>query len=177
MLDGVGVGEAPDAHAYGDTGSNSVCNTARAVGGLNLPNLRRLGLGSICDISGVPAAERPAAYYGTMKPQAVGKDSTSGHWEMMGCVLDQPMPTYPNGFPANIIEAFEKATGRKVLGNVPASGTEIIKEFGEQQVTAGGLIVYTSQDSVFQVAAHEESVAVEELYRYCEIARATTWAE
>jgi phosphopentomutase len=171
VLDGVGVGEAPDAQAYGDAGSNSVGNTARAVGGLHLPNLGRMGLGNICDIAGVPPTGTPAACFGTLTPRAPGKDSTSGHWELMGLVLDRPMPTYAHGFPAEVIEAFEKATGRGVLGNVPASGTEIIKELGEQHLATGRLIVYTSQDSVFQIAAHEEIIPVEELYRCCEIAR------
>lgn len=171
ILDGVGVGEAPDAENYGDTGSNSVGNTARAVGGLHLPNLGKMGLGNKCDIPGVPAAAAPVAHFGRMTPSAAGKDSTSGHWELMGCVLDRPMPIYPDGFPPEVIEAFETATGRGVLGNVAASGTEIIKELGERHVATGRLIVYTSQDSVFQVAAHEDVVPARELHRYCEIAR------
>ena len=171
VLDGVGVGEAPDAAAFGDVGSDSVCNTARAVGGLRLPNMGRLGLGNVCDIDGVPRVKNPVAQFGKMTPRAAGKDSTSGHWELMGCVLDDPMPVYPQGFPEEIIKPFEIATGRSVLGNVPASGTEIIREFGERQVETGGLIVYTSQDSVFQIAAHEGVIPVEELYRYCELAR------
>jgi phosphopentomutase len=171
ILDGVGVGEAPDADEYGDAGSNSVGNTARAVGGLHLPNLGKMGLGNICDVSGVAATVEATAHFGILTPRAPGKDSTSGHWELMGCLLDRPMPTYPNGFPADIVKAFEAAVGRGVLGNVPASGTEIIKELGEQHVATGKLIVYTSQDSVFQIAAHEEVIAVQELYRYCEIAR------
>lgn len=171
VLDGVGIGEAPDAASFGDTGSNSLCNTARAVGGLRLPNLGRLGLANIRDIDGVTPAAVPAAFFGKLTPRAAGKDSTSGHWELMGCALDEPMPTYPEGFPGDVIEAFETATGRVVLGNVAASGTEIIRELGERQVETGGLIVYTSQDSVFQIAAHEEVVPVDELYRCCEIAR------
>lgn len=171
VLDGVGVGEAPDAAKYGDAGSNSVGNTSRAVGGLRMPNLQRLGLGNLCDILGVAPVGEARAHHGVMRPQAAGKDSTSGHWELMRCVLDRPMPVYPEGFPEAVIEAFRRATGRGVLGNKVASGTEIIKELGEQHVATGDLIVYTSQDSVFQVAAHEEVVPVEQLYRYCRSAR------
>lgn len=171
MLDGVGVGAAPDAHAYGDRGSDSLGNTARAVGGLRLPNLGKLGLGNTCNIAGVPPEATPAACFGKLTPRAPGKDSTSGHWELMACLLDSPLPTYPNGFPSEIIEAFKAATGRGVLGNLPASGTEIIKDLGEKHAESGDLIVYTSQDSVFQIAAHEDVVGVDELYRCCEIAR------
>lgn len=171
VLDGVGIGEAPDAEAYGDAGSDSVGNTARAVGGLRMPNMQKLGLGNLCDILGVAPESRPGAHFGIMKPAAAGKDSTSGHWELMGCVLDQTMPLYPDGFPPEIIDSFSRATGRGVLGNKAASGTEIIKELGERHVETGDLIVYTSQDSVFQIAAHEEVVPREDLYRYCEAAR------
>jgi phosphopentomutase len=171
VLDGVGVGEAPDAAEYGDTGSDSLGNTARTVGGLRMPNLQRLGLGNVCDIVGVPRADRPGAHFGVMRPAAEGKDSTSGHWELMGCVLDYRLPVYPDGFPEEVIAAFSRATDRGVLGNKAASGTEIIKELGEQHFKSGDLIVYTSQDSVFQIAAHEDVVPPEELYRYCESAR------
>ncbi|MCK5408052.1 MAG: phosphopentomutase [Candidatus Krumholzibacteria bacterium] len=171
VLDGVGVGEAPDAADYGDVGSNSLGNTARAVGGLCLPNLERMGLGNVCDIPGVPPTIVPIAHHGCMRPVAAGKDSTSGHWELMGCVLDEPMPVYPKGFPTDLIAEFSRATGRGVIGNKPASGTEIIRELGDRHVETGDLIVYTSQDSVFQIAAHEEIVPVEELYRCCEAAR------
>jgi phosphopentomutase len=171
VLDGVGVGEAPDAADYGDVGSNSLGNTARAVGGLRLPNLERMGLGNVCDIPGVPPTTVPIAHHGRMKPVAAGKDSTSGHWELMGCVLDEPMPVYPKGFPTDLIAEFSRATGRGVIGNKPASGTEIIRELGDRHVETGDLIVYTSQDSVFQIAAHEEIVPVEELYRCCAAAR------
>jgi phosphopentomutase len=172
VLDGVGVGEAPDAGRYGDVGSNSIANTARLVGGLRLPNMRRMGLGNLCDIVGVPPLSAPLAHYGRMRPRAVGKDSTSGHWELMGCVLDHAMPTYADGFPAEIIERFQRETGRGVIGNKVASGTEIIMELGERHIATGELIVYTSQDSVFQIAAHEQVVPVDELYRFCETARA-----
>jgi len=171
VLDGVGVGEAPDAAAYGDTGSNSIANTARAVGGLGLPNLGALGLGNIVCIAGVPPVVCPRAHTGVMTPASAGKDSTSGHWELMGLVEDRPLPTYPDGFPRDVIDAFRTATGRDVLGNRTASGTEIIRELGERHVRSGALIVYTSQDSVFQVAAHEDVVPVEELYRICRVAR------
>jgi phosphopentomutase len=171
VLDGVGVGEAPDAADYGDVGSNSLGNTARAVGGLRLPNLERMGLGNVCDIPGVSPTIVPLAHHGRMRPVAAGKDSTSGHWELMGCVLDEPMPVYPKGFPTDLIAEFSRAACRGVIGNKPASGTDIISELGDQHVETGDLIVYTSQDSVFQIAAHEEIVPVEELYRCCEVAR------
>ncbi len=171
VLDGVGVGEAPDSARYGDAGSNSVGNTARAVGGLRMPNLERMGLGNLCDISGVAPAADAGAHHGVMQPRAAGKDSTTGHWELMGCVLDEPMPVYPGGFPDPVIDEFCRVTGRGVLGNKAASGKEVIEELGEHHVETGDLIVYTSQDSVFQIAAHEEIVPVEELYRYCEAAR------
>jgi phosphopentomutase len=171
VLDGVGVGEAPDSARYGDAGSNSVGNTSRAVGGLRMPNLGRMGLGNLCDISGVPPVADAGAHHGIMQPRGAGKDSTTGHWELMGCVLDEPMPVYPGGFPGPVIDEFRRATGRGVLGNKPASGTEVIKELGERHVETGDLIVYTSQDSVFQIAAHEEIIPVEELYRCCEAAR------
>lgn len=171
VLDGVGVGEAPDAAAYGDVGSNSLCNTARHVGSLRLPNLERMGLGNIADIEGVPPGVHPGACYGRMQPRAAGKDSISGHWELAGCVLETPFPTYPDGFPKAVIEAFEAAIGRRTIGNVVASGTEIIQRLGDDHVHSGRPIVYTSQDSVFQVAAHERVIDVEELYRICETAR------
>lgn len=171
VLDGVGVGELPDADLYGDRGSNSLGNTSRLVGALRLPTLGGLGIGNIVDIEGVPPTDEPAGLFGRMKSLSPGKDSTSGHWELMGCVLDRPFPTYPDGFPPEVVEDFEQAIGRKILGNVAASGTEIIQSLGEEHVKTGKPIVYTSQDSVFQIAAHEHVIPVEELYRYCEIAR------
>lgn len=171
VLDGVGVGAAPDAARYGDTGADSIGNTARVVGGLALPNLGRLGVGNILDVAGVPPVDSPRAHVGRMHPAAAGKDSTTGHWELMGCVLDSPMPVYPDGFPDDIIEAFAARIGRGVIGNVAASGTEIIQRLGETHVETGQVIVYTSQDSVFQVAAHEEVVPVEALYDICRAAR------
>ncbi len=171
MLDGVGVGELPDADLYGDVGSNSLGNTSRHVGALRLPTLERLGIGNIIDIEGVKRTEHPSGFYGKMNPQSPGKDSTSGHWELMGCILDRAFPTYPSGFPQEVVRRFEKAIGRGVLGNIPASGTNIIQELGEKHVRTGNPILYTSQDSVFQIAAHEEVIPLEELYRYCKIAR------
>ncbi len=171
LLDGVGVGELPDAAAYGDEGSNTLVNMAKAVGGLNLPTLQRLGLGNIAPIEGVPATVTPLACYGKMREVSAGKDTTTGHWEIAGIIRTKPFPTYPNGFPPEIIEAFEQAIGRKVLGNKPASGTAIIEELGEEHLRTGYPIVYTSADSVFQIAAHEEVVPIETLYHWCAIAR------
>lgn len=171
VLDSVGAGESPDAAKYGDEGSNTLANTALAVGGLNLPHMQRLGLGNITDIKGVPPTENPEAAFGKAQEQSSGKDTTSGHWEIAGIISREPFPVYPQGFPKEIIREFEKRTGRQVLGNKPASGTEIIKELGEEHMKTGKLIVYTSADSVFQIAAHEEIVPVEELYKICRIAR------
>ncbi|MDI6863156.1 MAG: phosphopentomutase [Pseudothermotoga sp.] len=170
VLDSVGIGELPDAHLYGDEGSNTLVNTARAVGGLNLPNLAKMGLGNLDEIMGVPKMDAIGAY-GIMMEKSPGKVSTTGHWELAGIVLKKPFDLFPNGFPKELIEEFERRTNRKVLGNKPASGTEIIKELGLEHERTGALIVYTSADSVFQIAAKEEIVPVEELYRYCEIAR------
>ncbi|HPF34490.1 MAG TPA: phosphopentomutase [Candidatus Krumholzibacteria bacterium] len=171
VLDGVGVGALPDADAYGDAGSDTLGHTAAAVGGLNLPNLRRLGLGNIHAIAGVPPAAEPTAAYGRLREISKGKDSTTGHWELMGVVTDIPYPTYPDGFPEEVLAPFRAATGRGVLGNKAASGTAIIQELGDEHVRTGDLIVYTSADSVFQIAAHQDVVPLEELYRFCEIAR------
>lgn len=171
ILDGVGVGEAPDAADFGDAGSDSLGNTARLVGSLRLPTLGRMGLGCIVPVEGVPADPSPAAFHGKMAPVSRGKDSTSGHWELMGCVVDRPFPVYADGFPGEVVAEFERRIGRTVLGNKAASGTAIIQELGEAHVRSGRPILYTSQDSVFQVAAHESVIPREELYRYCEIAR------
>ena len=171
VLDGCGIGEAPDSASYGDSGSNTISNTARAVGGLKCPNLGRLGLGHLDRIEGVPPDAKPIGCFGKMRERAAGKDSTSGHWELMGVTLTQPLPVYPNGFGTHIIEPFVDRTGHGVIGNKPASGTAIIEELGEEQLRTGKWIVYTSADSVFQIAAHEELIAVEELYRACQIAR------
>ena len=171
ILDGVGAGALPDADRYGDAGSDTLGHTAVAVGGLLLPQLARLGLGNLHAISGVPPARHPVAAHGRMREVSVGKDSTTGHWELFGIVTEQPFPTYPHGFPAEVIAAFRAATDYDVLGNLPASGTEIIQRLGDEHVATGKLIVYTSADSVFQIAAHEEIVPLTDLYRVCEIAR------
>lgn len=174
VMDGCGVGAAPDADQYGDTGENTpntLGHLAEAIGGLRMPTFQQLGLGNILPIKGVPPAEHPRASYGKAQPRSKGKDSVTGHWEMMGILTETPFPTYPNGFPAEIITEFERRIGRKTLGNYPASGTEIIKQLGEEHLRTGYPIVYTSADSVFQIAAHEAIIPIEELYRICVIAR------
>lgn len=171
ILDSVGVGELPDASRYDDIGSNTLSNTARAVGGVNLPYFQELGLGNIVAVEGVPPAESPKASYGKMGEKSAGKDTTTGHWELMGLYLEKPFPTYPNGFPLEIIEPFEERIGSSILGNKPASGTEIIKELGDEHIKTGNPIVYTSVDSVFQIAAHEQIIPIERLYEICQIAR------
>jgi phosphopentomutase len=171
LLDGVGCGELPDAEEYDDTGSNTLGNLSRAVGGLNLPNLGRLGLGNITDIEGVAPSGNSEASHGRMAETSPGKDSTSGHWEVAGLVLKKPFPVFPAGFPDEFIRGFESAIRRGTLGNKPASGTEIIRELGDEHVRTGKPIVYTSADSVLQVAAHEDVVPVEELYGICGTAR------
>jgi phosphopentomutase len=171
VLDAVGAGELPDAADYGDEGSDTLGNVARAVGGLDLPNLEQLGLGNVEDLEGCPPQPGSPAVAGRLRERSKGKDTTTGHWELMGIVTPDPMPTYAHGFPFEIIEEFAHRTGRGVLGNKPASGTEIIQELGEEQQRTGKWIVYTSADSVFQVAAHEETIPLDELYAACQIAR------
>ncbi len=171
VLDGVGAGEAPDAAQYGDVGSNSLSNTARAVGGLHLPNMGKIGLGYITPMQGVPPADHPSGAYGKMTPRSAGKDTISGHWEMMGVMLSKPLPTYPHGFPPEVIEEFERRIGRGTLGNFPASGTEIIKQLGVEHIRTGKPIVYTSADSVFQIATNEQVIPIDRLYWMCEQAR------
>ena len=171
VLDGVGVGALPDAAEFGDEGSNSVGNTARELGGLELPNLGRLGLGNVTEIVGVPPLTDTLGAYGRMAEKSAGKDSTVGHWELMGVVSPRPLPTYPNGFPPEVIAEYERRIGRKTLGNKAISGTVIIAELGEEHMRTGRPIVYTSADSVFQVAAHEQVIPLDELYRLCWIAR------
>ncbi len=171
VLDGVGAGDAPDAEAYGDAGTNSLSHCASAVGGLELPNLGALGLGNITPMQGTPPRPNASGAWGKMAERSAGKDSTTGHWEMAGVILNRPLPTYPDGFPPDVVEQFEQAIGRKVLGNKAASGTEIIKELGEEHVRTRRPILYTSADSVFQVAAHEEIIPLEELYAMCATAR------
>jgi phosphopentomutase len=168
VLDGVGAGGAPDAAMFGDEGSNTLANTARAVGGLKLRHLGALGLGNVVEIEGTLPVTAPRASYGLMQERSAAKATLAGHWEMMGIVLEDPLPTYPNGFPEELISHFEEETGRKVIGNRPASGTQIIEELGPEQEATGAWIVYTSADSVFQVAAHTEIIPLEELYEACE---------
>src|SRR5213082_2325952 len=172
VLDGVGAGANPDAHAYGDDGASSLEHCALAIGGLALPNLGSIGLGNITPIVGTLPTDDARGSYGRMAEAGTGKDSTTGHWEMTGVVLHKPLPTYPNGFPAELVARFEQAIGRKVIGNKAASGTEIIKELGEEHMRSGYPILYTSADSVFQVAAHQDVIPLEELYHICETARA-----
>jgi len=171
VLDGVGAGEAPDAAAYGDVGSNSLGNVARAIGGLNTPNMYELGLGNITSIEGVPENKNARGAFGKFQPKSAGKDTVIGHWEMMGVHLPVAFPTYPNGFPQDVLDQFKQVTGKDVLGNKPASGTEILVELGVEHMQTGKPIVYTSADSVFQIAAHEEVIPLEELYKMCEAAR------
>jgi len=171
VLDGVGFGPAPDTDAYGDTGSDTLGNVARAVGGLRLPNLERLGLGAIAPLAGVSAVAAPTAAHGLALPASAGKDSTSGHWELCGLTLAHPFQTYPDGFPASFLEALTAATGRGVLGNCVASGTEIIARLGPEHLASGKWILYTSADSVCQLAAHEDLVPIAELYAACQAAR------
>jgi len=171
VLDGVGAGANPDAAAYGDAGASSLEHCAQAVGGLALPNLGSIGLGNITPLAGTPPRDDIRGCYGRMASTAAGKDSTTGHWEMTGVVLHTPLPTYPHGFPADLVTQFEQAIGRKVLGNVVASGTEVIKMLGEEHVRTGSPILYTSADSVFQLAAHQAVIPLAELYAMCETAR------
>ena len=171
VIDGVGAGESPDASDYGDSGSNTLSNTARVLGGLDLPNMGEMGLGNITPMEGVPPREKTWGAYGKCQEISKGKDSVTGHWELMGVEVKEPFPTYPNGFPLEVLDEFKKLTGLEVLGNKAASGTEIIKELGEEHVRTGKPIVYTSADSVFQIAAHEDVIPIDELYHLCEISR------
>jgi phosphopentomutase len=171
VCDSFGVGEAPDAGTYGDGGSNTLGNTARAVGGIDAPNLASLGLGSLTDIPGVAPGARSGTAHGRMKERSAGKDTTTGHWEIAGLIVERPFPTYPEGFPPEVIDRFEDAIGRQVLGNRPASGTEIIEELGEEHLRTERPIVYTSADSVFQIATHKDVVSLEQLYEWCRIGR------
>jgi phosphopentomutase len=171
VLDGVGIGEAPDAGEYGDIGSNTLGNIARAVGGMRLPALQRAGLGNIAPLAGVAPADRPQGAWGVMVPRSSGKDSTTGHWEIAGVHLERPFPTYPHGFPRSVVDQFARRTGRGVIGNIAGSGTEIIDRFGPEHERSGDWILYTSADSVFQVAAHEHLIPLDELYAACELAR------
>jgi phosphopentomutase len=168
ILDSVGCGDAPDAAAFGDVGADTLGHIAQAVEGLTLPNLGRLGLGNVTEIEGVPAVDQAVGAFGRLTEVSAGKDTTTGHWELAGIILDKPFPLYPEGFPESVMQQVEHLIGRGTLGNYPASGTEIIEKLGEDHLRTGDLIVYTSGDSVFQVAAHEQVLPVEELYRCCE---------
>ena len=171
VCDSLGVGEAPDAGDYGDAGANTIGHTAAALGGLRLPTLGAWGIGRLTGVAGVPAAEPAAGVVARMAERSAGKDTTTGHWEMMGVVLTSPFPTYPDGFPPEVVDAFSAAIGRGVLGNRPASGTEIIKELGAEHLASGKPIVYTSADSVFQIATHKRAVPLGQLYEWCLAAR------
>ena len=170
VADSMGCGYMNDSADYGDAGADTLGHIAETVG-LNIPNLRQMGLANIRPLKGIEPVENPTAYYGKIAERSKGKDTTTGHWEIAGLITEKPFPTYPNGFPKDLIEEFEKHTGKKVIGNYPASGTAIIADLGEEQMKTGALIVYTSADSVFQIAAHEEIIPIEDLYKYCEIAR------
>jgi phosphopentomutase len=172
ILDGVGIGALPDAAQYGDEGSNTLVNLAQRCGGLSLPVLEKMGLGNIADIKGIEKIAKPIACFGKMAERSPGKDSTSGHWELCGVILEKAFPTFPRGFPDEIIKKFESEIGHKILGNIPASGTEIIKRLGQAHIKEKKPIVYTSADSVFQIACHTDVFSLEELYNFCKTARA-----
>ncbi|WP_261807904.1 phosphopentomutase [Paenibacillus sp. N3.4] len=174
VLDSVGIGELPDADQYSDIGAHTLGHIAETMHGLHLPNMAALGLGNIEDLKGVSPSASPKGHYGKMNEISVGKDTTTGHWELMGLKVEVPFQTYPEGFPTPLIQAFEQRIGRKVIGNKPASGTEILDEYGRLHLETGGVIVYTSADSVLQIAAHENVIPLEELYHICEIARELT---
>lgn len=172
VLDGVGAGEAADAASYGDRGSDTLGHIAEAVGGLELPTLEGMGLGHARKLAGMAATAAPSAAWGLMEPASAGKDSTTGHWELAGVRLDRPFPTYPDGFPEDVVQEFARITGRGVIGNLVGSGTDMLRLLGAEHERTGSWILYTSADSVFQVAAHEEVVPLEELYAACQAARA-----
>lgn len=174
VMDSVGIGEAPDAAQFDDFDVDTLGHIAREKGGLKLPNMAMLGLSNIREIEGVPVADKPQAYYTKMQEASAGKDTMTGHWEIMGLYIDTPFRVFPDGFPDELIQKIEDFSGRKVIGNKPASGTEIMEELGEEQLETGALIVYTSADSVLQIAANEEIIPLEELYRICEYCRDIT---
>ena len=172
VLDSVGAGAMHDAEAYNDLGADTLGHTAKAVGGVSLPNLEKFGLGNLHDVMGVNPSKNPMAYYTKINEKSVGKDTMTGHWEMMGLYIDKPFITFTEtGFPQELLDELEARTGHKIIGNKAASGTEILVELGEEHIETGAMIVYTSADSVIQIAAHEEHFGLEELYRVCEIAR------
>lgn len=174
VLDSVGIGESPDAHIFGDEGADTLGHIAKAMKGLNMPNMAKLGLSNIRKLEGIPVEAEPIGYYGKMQEASVGKDTMTGHWEMMGLKIDKPFKVYPNGFPLELITQLEERIGRKVIGNKVASGTTIIEELGEEHMRTGSIIVYTSADPVLQIAAHESIIPIEEQYKICEIARELT---
>lgn len=174
VMDSVGIGEAPDAADFNDEGAHTLGHIAEHMNGLHMPNMAKLGLGLIEDIKGVEKTEHPLAYYGKMQEASNGKDTMTGHWEIMGLYIDKPFKVFPEGFPDELLQELEKRSGRKIIGNKPASGTAILDELGQEHMETGALIVYTSADSVLQIAAHEEVVPLEELYRICETARELT---
>ncbi|MCP1448555.1 phosphopentomutase [Priestia sp. YIM B13446] len=174
VMDSVGIGESPDAEKYNDKGADTFGHIAEHCNGLHMPNMAKLGLSNIREIKGIDKAEKPLAYYTKMQEASAGKDTMTGHWEIMGLNIDTPFNVFPDGFPEELISQLEEKTGRKIIGNKPASGTEILDELGKQHMETGDLIVYTSADSVLQIAAHEEIVPIDELYKICEIARELT---
>ena len=177
VLDSVGIGEAPDADIYNDLGADTLGHIAERMGGLKMPHMGKLGLSNIKKINGIEVAENPISYYTKMQEASIGKDTMTGHWEMMGLYIKQAFRTFPNGFPSELIDQLSERTGRPILGNKVASGTAIIDELGEEHMRTGGLIVYTSADSVLQIAAHEDIVPIQELYNICRIARELTLSE
>ncbi|MBM7552392.1 phosphopentomutase [Thalassobacillus pellis] len=174
VMDSVGIGEAPDAAAFNDEGADTLGHIADHMNGLDMPTMGKLGLSNIREIKGIDKAENPLAHHTTMKEASHGKDTMTGHWEIMGLYIDKPFRTFPDGFPEELLSQLEEKTGRKIIGNKPASGTEIVDELGKEHMETGALIVYTSADSVLQIAAHEEVVPLDELYKICEIARELT---
>lgn len=177
VMDSVGIGEAPDAEKFGDKGSDTLGHIAERMNGLKMPNMGKLGLSNIREIKGIEKSEKPLAFYTKMQEASSGKDTMTGHWEIMGLNISTPFRVFPDGFPDELISELESRTGRKIIGNKPASGTEILVELGEEHMKTGALIVYTSADSVLQIAAHEEIVPIEEQYRICKIARELTLDE
>ncbi|MCM3566722.1 phosphopentomutase [Neobacillus mesonae] len=177
VMDSVGIGEAPDAKEFGDKGADTLGHIAEQMNGLHMPNMGKLGLSNIRELKGIEKAEKPLAFYTKMMEASNGKDTMTGHWEIMGLNIKTPFQVFPDGFPEELISELEKRTGRKVIGNKPASGTAIIEELGEEQMRTGAIIVYTSADSVLQIAAHEEIIPLEELYNICKIARELTLDE
>lgn len=177
VMDSVGIGEAPDAEKFGDTGSDTLGSISEHLNGLHMPNMAKLGLSNIRELKGIEKASKPLAFYTKMEEASVGKDTMTGHWEIMGLYIDTPFRVFPEGFPKELLDEIEKRSGRKIIGNKPASGTEILDELGSEHMETGALIVYTSADSVLQIAAHEEVVPLDELYEICEMARELTLDE